>query len=412
VCHYVNWSWANDPACKDLRDATRRDVCPPHVFDALPHSLYRNNGDGTFTDVSAAAGLRHPRPDTGYAQLIHLSAEARDRLRQADRAKDFGKGLGVLIADLDDDGRPDIYVANDASGNLLYLNRGGGHFEEVGADSGVAYDEGGGATGSMGVDAADYNGSGRLSLIVANFQNQYHALYRSRGKGQFVFASRVAGITAVGNHWVGFGTCFLDFDLDGNEDIFISNGHVVHYPPPPGEVKQLPLLLRNLRRPGDALHAVRFGDVSAQAGPYFRTRHLGRGAAVGDLDNDGRPDLVLNPTNSPAVLLRNRHESGHHWLGVALTGRPYRDVVGARLELEAGSQKLVRVIKGGGSYLSSGDRRVLFGLGANAKVGRLTVRWPSGKTQTWDSLAADRYWALQEGEAQAQPARAPAAPPG
>jgi hypothetical protein len=130
---------------------------------------------------------------------------------------------------------------------------------------------------------------------------------------------------------------------------------------------------------------------------------------VGDLDNDGRPDLVLNPVNEPAVLLRNRHETGHHWLGVELTGRPYRDAVGARLELEVNGQKLVRVVKGGGSYLSSGDRRVLFGLGPSDKAGRLTVRWPSGKTQTWEGLAVDRYWKLQEGEAQARPARGPEA---
>jgi hypothetical protein len=403
VCHYVNWSWANDPPCKDLRDQTRRDVCPPHVFEALPHTLYRNKGDGTFTDVSAAAGLRGPRPDAAYAGLVHLTPAGRERLRQADKTKDFGKGLGVLIADLDDDGRPDVYVANDSSGNLLYLNRGGGKFEEMSGGNGVAYDDGGNATGSMGVDAADYNGSGRLSLFVTNFQNQHHALYRNRGKGQFVFASRAAGITALGNHFVGFGTCFLDFDLDGHEDLFVSNGHVLHHPPPPGEVKQLPWLLRNLCRPGEPPHAVRFADVSARAGPYFRARHLGRGAAVGDLDNDGRPDLVLNPTNEPAVLLHNRLEMGHHWLGVALTGRPYRDAIGSRLELEVNGQKLVRVVKGGGSYLSSGDRRVLFGLGTSDKVGRLTVRWPSGKSQTWEGLAVDRYWTLQEGEAQARP---------
>jgi hypothetical protein len=398
VCHYVNWSWDNHPRCKDAQKHTRRDVCPPETFDALPHTLYHNNGNGTFTDVSAAAGLRGPRPDTGYDRLVHLSAEGRERLRRADRARNYGKGLGVLIADLDGDGRPDIYVANDTSGNFLYLNRGGGRFEEAGAECGVAYDEAGNAPGSMGVDAADYNGSGVLSLFVTNYQGQMHGLYRNRGRGQFVCASRSAGLGALGLHYVGFGTGFLDFDLDGHEDLFLSNGHVVHYPPPPAEVKQRPLLLRNERRLGDSPHEVRFADVSDRAGPYFQSAHLGRGAALGDLDNDGRTDLVLNPMNEPAVVLRNRHATGHHWLGVELIGRPYRDAVGARLELEVDGRKLVRVVKGGGSYLSSGDRRVLFGLGQRNQVGRLTVRWPSGRTQTWNNLAVDHYWKLQEGE--------------
>jgi hypothetical protein len=403
VCHYVNWSWDNNPPCKDYQNQTRPDVCAPKVFLGMPHALYRNNRDGTFTEVSAAAGLRVPRADDDYAQLTHLGPDAVQRLRRADREKDYGKGLGVLIADLDGDGRPDIYVANDTSGNFLYLNRGGGRLEEVGVERGVAYDDSGGPTGSMGVDAADYNGTGMLSLFVANYQNESHALYRNRGKGQFLFDSRSAGISALGLSYVGFGAGFLDFDLDGHEDLFISNGHVVHYPPPPAEVKQRPVLMRNGRRPEDKPHEVRFENVSAKAGPYFQVPHLGRGAALGDLDNDGRTDIVLNPMNEPVVLLRNRHETGHHWLGVQLIGKPYRDAVGARVELEVGEQKLMRAVKGGGSYLSSGDRRVLFGLGPSDKVGRLTVRWPTGKAQTWEDLAVDRCWKLLEGEERAQP---------
>ena len=399
VCHYVDWSWANNPPCKDYRDQTRPDVCAPKVFTGLPDALYRNNGNGTFTEIGAAAGLQVPRPDEEYARLTHLSPEARDRLRRAVVAKDFGKGLGVLIADLDDDGRPDVYVANDTSGNFLYLNR-GGRFEQVAAERGAAFDLNGRPTGSMGVDAADYNGTGRLSVFVANYQNESHALYRNRGNGRFIDASQPAGITALGLSYVGFGAGFLDFDRDGHEDLFLSNGHVVHHPPPPAEVKQRPVLMRNTRRPGQPPHEVRFEDVSTRAGPYFQARHLGRGAAMGDLDNRGRIDLVLSPTNAPATVLRNRHEADHHWLGVRLVGRPYRDAVGARLELRlAGGETLVRAVKGGGSYLSSGDRRVLFGLGARDRVDRLTVRWPSGKTETWDGLAVDRYWQLVEGEA-------------
>jgi hypothetical protein len=398
VCQYVNWSWDNHPYCKDRHDRTHRDVCPPETFSALPHRLYRNNAGRSFTDVSAEAGLRGPRADADYAKLTHLEPAARERLRERDRAKDYGAGLGVVIADLDDDGRPDIYVADDATGNLHYVNRGGGRFEEAGRERGTAFDDAGNPTGSMGVDAADYNGSGRLSLFVANFQNQLHGLYRNAGKGQFIYASRPAGLGALGTGYVGFGTGFLDFDLDGNEDIVLSNGHVVYHPPPPAGVKQRPVLLRNTRRPGDPPQEARFEDVSDRAGPYFQLPHAGRGLALGDLNNDGRTDVVLNPMNEPATVLRNRHETGHHWLGVELIGRPYRDAVGARLTLEVGGRPMLRAVKGGGSYLSSGDRRVVFGLGSADAVGRLTVRWPSGATQSWDGLGVDRYWKLRQGE--------------
>jgi enediyne biosynthesis protein E4 len=401
VCQYVNWSWKNNPRCLDLRDQTHKDVCPPELFEALPHRLYRNNAGKSFTEVGAASGLRTPRPDSAYAQLTHLAPAARDRLRRADRAKDYGKGLGVLIADLDDDGLPDIYVANDTSGNLLYLNRGAGRLEEVGTARGVTYDGDGNAPGSMGVDAADYNGTGHLSLFVANFQNQLPGLYRNRGKGQFAFASLAAGLAALGRNYVGFGAGFFDYDLDGNEDLFISHGHVVHHPAPPAEVRQRPVLLRNERRSGDEPFEVRFADVSAKAGPYFQVGHLGRGAALGDLDNDGRVAIVLSPTNEPVVVLRNRAGIGKHWLGVELVGKPYRDAVGARLQLEVAGQTLVRAVKGGGSYLSSGDRRVVFGLGQREQVGRLTVRWPSGATQVWEGLGVDRYWILEEGKKEA-----------
>ncbi len=402
VCHYVNWSWANNPECKDYRDQTRPDVCPPKQFDALPHALYRNNRDGTFTEVSQDAGLRVPRQKADYDRLTHLGPEGRQHLQTADKAHDYGKGLGVLIFDADDDGRPDVYVANDTTGNFLYLNAGGGRFREVALERGVAYDENATPTGSMGVDAADFNGVGALSVFVTNYQNEAHSLYRNKGKGQFVYASRSAGITAIGLGYVGFGTAFLDFDLDGNEDLFVSNGHVVKYPPFPSEVKQAPVLFRNARKPGDKPYDVSFENVSGRGGPFFRGKYLGRGLAVGDLDNDGRPDVVLNPMNGAAVLLRNVHEAGHHWLGAELVGRPYRDAVGARLTLDAGGRQLLRAVKGGGSYLSSGDRRLLVGLGADAKVGRLTVRWPSGKVQSWDNLPADRYWRLVEGQAEAE----------
>src|SRR5262249_45291923 len=192
-----------------------------------------------------------------------------------------------------------------------------------------------------------------LSLCATNYQHEAPPLYRTRANAQFVYASHTAGISALGLIYVGFGTGFIDFDRDGAEDLFISNGHVVRYPPPPREVQQVPLLLRNMRKPAEPPHRVRFADVSGSAGPFFRAKHTGRGVALGDLDNDGRTDVVISHLNEPVVLLRNNVDDGHHWLGVELIGQPGRDAVGANLVLEVAGRRLVRAVKGGGSYLSS-----------------------------------------------------------
>jgi hypothetical protein len=370
VCHYVDWSFTgNNPKCKDST-GEKQDVCSPKQFNPLPHALFLNNGDGTFKDASAAAGLKP------------------------------GKGLGVLAVDVNHDGKPDVYVANDTVDNFLYINKGGGKFDEQATELSVARDENGVPNGSMGVDAADYDGSGHFSIFVTNYQHEAHALYRNRGQGPFRFASAPAGITAIGLIYVGFGTGFLDYDLDGNEDIFITNGHVVHYPPPPGSLQQRPVLLRNMRKPGDQPFAVRFENVSDLGGPYFHRRHRGRGVALGDLDNDGKTDLVLSQVNEPIAVVRNPTKHNPHWFGVQVVGQPCRDAVGAELTLEVGGRKLLRQVKGGGSYLSSSDRRIVFGLMNDTKVDRLTVKWPSGKTQTWDGkdLAIDRYWKVVEGQ--------------
>jgi hypothetical protein len=376
VCHYLDWSFAKHPACGSQSPGEPRDVCAPPTFTAQPHRLYRNNRDGTFTDVSKEAGLRQ-----------HTAAD--------------GKGLGVLVVDVNDDRRPDVYVVNDTEDNLLYVNRGARgelRLEEKGLESGVARDDHGLPNGSMGVDAADYDGSGRASLWVTNYEMEHHALYRNLGGELFRYASHVAHVAALGRGYVGFGTAFLDVDNDGWEDLVIANGHVLRHPAR-NPRRQRPVLLRNQ---GDGT----FADVSAGQGPYFTAGHLGRGLAVGDLDNDGHPDLVITHMNEPIVVLRGDPPpgagAGHHWLGVELAGRDHADVVGARLVLEAGGRRLTRFAKGGGSYLSSGDRRLLFGLGPAAEVGRLTVSWPSGREQHWDGLAVDRYWLLVEGDAAAR----------
>jgi hypothetical protein len=250
----------------------------------------------------------------------------------------------------------------------------------------------------MGVAAADYDGSGRASLWVTNYENEMHGLYRNVGNDFFLFSTKVSGIAAIGRIYVGFGTAFLDVDRDGWEDLVVTNGHVIRHSP---RLRQRPALLRN---EGNG----RFQAITPQGGPYFRQGHIGRGLAAGDLDNDGRPDLVISHVNAPVVLLRNEVGTGsvsdrvaqHHWLGVELAGRDNRDVAGARLVLEAGGRRQTRFAQGGGSYLSSGDRRHLFGLAAATKIDRLTVFWPSGQTQKYDGgrLGAGRYQRLVEGK--------------
>jgi hypothetical protein len=381
IAHYVNWTFKTHVRCEGA-GPQKADLCGPNAFTALPQQLYLSNGDGTFKDAPDEAAIRP------------------------------GKGLGVLIADLDEDGKPDVYVANDLIENHLYHNQGAGRFDEVGRTRGVALSEVGFANGSMGIDAADYDGSGHFSLIVANYQQQPHDLYRNAGSGPFFHMSRRAGITAIGLNFVAFGIGFVDYDRDGAEDIFISNGHALRYPFPPATTAQRAVLLRNLRRKGQPPGDVRFHDVSGQGGGYFDGVHRGRGAAFGDLDNDGRVDVVLSHCNEPAALLRNVEPSGHRWLGVRLQGKTNRDAVGAVLKLEADGQTLTRCVKGGGSYLSANDPRIVFGLGKASAAGKLTVRWPSGKTQEYSGaeLGIDRYVVLTEDDPAARPALTKAKP--
>jgi enediyne biosynthesis protein E4 len=414
ICQYVDWSLDNNPLCDGYTSSIPRDVCPPRQFDARPHSLYRNQEGRTFVEVGKQAGLRTPRQDSDYAPLTHLSAATKARLRDADRERDFGKGLGVVLADLNGDGRPEIYVTNDTTDKFLYLNRskpGAILLEEVGQLAGVATDEVGLANGSMGVDVGDYDGSGRPSLLVTNYENELHGLYRNvsaKDIPQFEYSTRTAGIDKLGRHYVGFGTGFLDLDNTGRLDVVIANGHVIRYPVR-APVRQRPILLQN-QGPRGAKGPVQLVNITPQGGTYFQTDHQGRGVAIGDLDNDGRHDLVISHINAPVVLLRNESNSTHHWLGVELAGKDHADIVGARLTLEVGGRNLTRFATGGGSYLSSADRRHLFGLGNDDRVGRLTVVWPSGREQSWEGLAVDRYWRLTDGEPNAIDMRKPRNP--
>lgn len=370
VPHYLEWTFERHPPCQWSNG--KLDLCPPHKFEPLLPALY-------------------------------LSQKGRSFVRQTETAFKPARGLGSLMADFDDDGRLDIYVANDGMDNHLYVNRGDTGLEEVGTQAGVAYDDNGKSTGSMGIDAADCDGSGRLSIVVANFESEEHALYRNAGNASFRYASRTSGIAALGKHLVAFGVGFTDFDRDGQQDLVFANGHVLRHPAS-GLRRQEAVLLHNTRRAADPPGRVRFSNVTASGGSYFQKPHLGRGLALGDLDNDGRTDLVISHMNEPAAVLKNIAQTSSQWLGVSLQGQApqgqaVRDAIGARLELTQGALKQVRVIKGGGSYLSTNDLRLIFSLHEGAF--QLTIRWPSGREQTFDeqTLRRDQYNLLVEGEA-------------
>jgi hypothetical protein len=388
VCHYVNWSFENNPVCGGYKVGVTRDNCSPRQFSGLPHSLYHNvagagPGARRFQDVSKEAGILVCPPSF----------------------QDCSKGLGVLLVDLNGDGKPDIYVANDTTDNFLFLNQstaGKLSFREVGMEMGVARDGTGSATGSMGLDADDYDGSSRPSLWVTTYEGELNSLYQDiwqDGRQYFRYSSRAAGIAAVESRQnVGFGTGFIDINNDGWPDLVIGNGHVIHHPHS-GDKRQRPILLENQ---GNG----HFRDITRRAGEYFQTIHLARGVAIGDLDNDGRADLVISHINEPVVVLRNVVGLGGHWIGIELVPKEHRDVVGARVEVETAERRLTHFAKGGGSYLSSSDRRLLFGLGQNQGVNKIKVYWAwnAGTVESFPITGIDRYIRLEQGKGQSFPA--------
>jgi hypothetical protein len=365
LARYVDWSFDNHPKCS--YNGKIPDVCGPKTFNGLTHALFRNREGRAFTDVGQEAGLIQGGPTAS-------------------------KGLGVLAVDVNGDGKPDIYVANDTTDKLLYINRsapGRFRFDEVGNSSGTAKDDRGGVTGSMGLDAADFDASGRASLWVTNYEREMHGLYHNEcksGRVLFRYDTGRAGVSQIGSSYVGWGTGFLDVTNHGWEDIFIAHGHAIRYPNGVEKRGQRPVLLHN--------DSCRFKEISSDAGEYFQQDHQGRGVAFGDLDNDGRIDIVISHLNEPVAVLHNEAGTGNHWLGVQLIGKDHCDVVGARVTLEAEGRKQTRFAKGGGSYASSSDRRLTFGLGRAEKASRLKVVWPSGEEQHWDDLSVDCYHRL------------------
>lgn len=359
IAHYGDWGFDTNHPIDCSYDGKTRDVCQPRRFKPLPHSLYRNNRDGTFTDISSEL-----------------------------KVKKNGRGMGVLIADFNNDARPDIYVANDTDDNFLFMNRSKGGklaLEEVGLLSGVARDERGEANGSMGVDAADFDRSGRASIIVTNYEGELPALYANLpgGDPRFAFISQPSGVAAIGGTFVGWGASFQDLDHDGWEDLVMVNGHAIRFPTKIDR-RQKPVLLRNEKG--------FFTNVSRSGGSYFDEPHNARGIAFGDLDKDGRVDCVVSHLNEPVAMLKNiAPVEGKHWIGLEPIGANHRDIAGARIVIEGPAGKQTRFVKGGGSFGCTHDRRFIVGLGSHTSVTKVTVHWPSGSVQEFTGLPIDRY---------------------
>lgn len=369
VCNYCEINLNNYKTCVNT-DINEAYVCPPKVFPAVAHKLFRNNGDGTFADITGPSGIA---------------------------AIPTGAGLGVVLLDLDGDGKTDIYVANDMSAAHVYQNLGGGKFAERGMYSGAALMGGGRFMAGMGVATGDIDGSGRPSILVANYQNEPTMVFLNRGKLMFQDWSHPSGLGPATARTLGFGIELFDADLDGNLDVAIANGHVVRnsmaiFKAPYEQEAQLLL--------GDG--KAHFRDVSDKAGAYFREKFVGRGLAVADYNNDGLPDLAFSNNAGPLKLLRNSTQTPNKWLRLELVGNgttSNRNAIGARVEVDVGGRKLVRFIQGGGSYLSASDRRLLVGLGDATRVDKVTVVWPDGKREEFPNLAVGRGWRLTQGKA-------------
>jgi hypothetical protein len=359
VCRFVDFDKSKNRHCT-LQ--TVAGYCVPRVYAPMASWLFHNKGDGTFTDVSRESGIG-----------AHL-----------------GKAWGAVAADINNDGRLDLFVSNDTMPNFLFVNRGEGKFEEIGEQSGTAYSAMGRPRSGMGVDAADFNQDGWTDLFVDNIDGERFAIYQNNRDETF---DDVAGSTGIGvptQHMSGWGSKFLDYDNDGELDLFLVNGD-------PGDLndvhKQLPMLFRGA--------SGGFQDVSLKSGPFFQKPLHARGLAVGDFDNDGGIDVLVSIIDSSPILLRNRIGPQNHWLGVKLVGkRANPDAIGARVSYQSGDLTRSRVKVGGGSFESSHDPRLVLGIGKRTKFDWIEVKWPlpSGVTERFTDLPIDRYITFVEGQ--------------
>ena len=365
VSNYVDFDVNNLPEFGKGRTCQFKGIpvqCGPRGLKGAGDTLYHNNGDGTFTDVSKKAGVSDP---DGYY------------------------GLGVIASDFDGDGLVDIFVANDSTPNFLYHNNGDGTFKDIGFSSGTAVNENGSEQGSMGVTLGDYDHDGRLDLFITNFDDDYNTLYHNDGKGSFTDVSYAAKVAAVSLPYVGWGTWFFDYDNDGWVDLLVVNGHV--YPQLP-TYRQRNFVHHN-NRDGT------FAEVGEQLGAPFTEKRTGRGAAFGDIDNDGDVDVVINNLDGPPQVLRNDGGNENNSILIKTIGvKSNRDGIGARVKIVSGDLTQIAEVYSGGSYLSQNDLRLHFGLEKRTKVDLIEVHWPSGMIDKIADAGANRIITIKEGQ--------------
>lgn len=362
VANYVQWTPKGDLWCS--LDGQTKSYCTPESYKGTASKLYRNLGNGTFEDVTGKAGLGDPS----------------------------SKALGIAILDYNGDGWPDIFLANDTQPNKLYRNRGNGTFVEEGVPAGVAFGEDGVARGAMGVDAADYDRSGRPSLLVGNFTNQMLALYHNEGKNLFVDEAPRSTLGRASLLSLTFGAFFFDYDLDGWLDIFCANGHIdeeIGRVQPKIQFAQPPLLFRNTGKG-------KFENATPEMPEAFRRPVVARGAAWLDYDRDGDPDIAVTTNHGPAYLFRNDGGNRNNWLHLRLRGRKSnRSALGAVVRVESASGRQTQMVRSGSSYASQSDLALLFGLGQD-KSAVIEIDWPSGKKQKLTSMAINKHHVIEE----------------
>jgi enediyne biosynthesis protein E4 len=364
VANYVRWSPKTDLRCS--LDGATKSYCTPESYTGTASKLFRNLGGGKFGDVSKAAGVADPT----------------------------SKSLGVAVLDFDSDSWPDLFVANDTQPNKLYRNNHDGTFAETGLRAGVAYSEEGIARGAMGVDAADYDRSGRAHLLVGNFSNQMLGLYHNEGNGLFVDEAPRSTVGRVSLLTLAFGVFFVDYDLDGWLDILSANGHIeeeIGRVQPKVQYKQPPLVFRNLG-------ARRFEHVTPSLGADFSRPIVARGAAYADYDRDGDLDVTLTTNHGPAYLYRNDGGNRHHWLAVRARGtKSNRDGIGAIVRVISGDVRQWQMVRSGSSYASQSELALTFGLGSTASPVTVEVEWPSGARDRVGGVATRQSILIEEG---------------
>lgn len=373
VCHYLDWDFPGNLFCGENRPGYR-SYCHPNNFKGVSNKLYHNNRDGTFSDVTKKAGIENTE----------------------------GKGLGVVCADYNNDGWMDIFVANDAVRNFLFLNNGDGTFTENGLIAEVAYSLTGKPQSGMGCDFGDFDADGNLDLLVTNIDLEANNIFHNNGDASFTDVTVKAGLAEVAILYSGFGARFFDYDNDGKLDAVIANGHPldnIHLFRDGVTWAERPFLHRNT--------GGRYADVSDACGAAFQKKYSGRGLALGDFDNDGDTDLLLVQNKGAPALLRNDGGNRNNWLGLQLQGTSSnRDAIGARVTITADGSTIMREIAGGTSYCSAHDNRLLIGLGTSSKVASIEIRWPNGSVQRLASIPVNRYTTVKESAGVNKPMKA------